>query len=274
MNEQELRDRSITIALNFNSSENIEQLLSDANKVYGYIMKDGRPDIPISQLINDPFAFIARLKIQHPVRGTIPFNLYDHQKRLLQYLFRPKHIIINSARQMGVSSLLVRYAFYEASQQENQTILMTSGKWNQAAQFLVSLGKNLPAVSEISNSHVLLKNGSKIICRTMLNDDLRPNVSHIIIDNAAFISHKTFYESIEWINAISNKTKIIMASSPNDCKGVFYDRWHGDDQSWLKIALPWYEHSERDEEWANFIRNPIGEPRFRKDYCCEFSPTL
>jgi hypothetical protein len=36
------------------------------------------------------------------------------------------------------------------------------------------------------------------------------------------------------------------------------------------IKVPWWEHPERDEEWAKPWRESLGDARFRQEFCCDF----
>ena len=50
----------------------------------------------------DPKYFIRNyIKIQHPVRGSVPFELYDYQEEILDLLINKKDSMILTARQMG-----------------------------------------------------------------------------------------------------------------------------------------------------------------------------
>ena len=42
--------------------------------------------------------------IQHPIRGKIPFNLYDFQEKTVEDLLKNEYNIILKARQLGIST--------------------------------------------------------------------------------------------------------------------------------------------------------------------------
>ena len=52
----------------------------------------------------DPIYFITKyISIKHPARGKIPFDLYDWQKELIEYLINDLNVIILKSRQVGAS---------------------------------------------------------------------------------------------------------------------------------------------------------------------------
>lgn len=50
----------------------------------------------------DPKYFLRNyVKIQHPVLGSVPFDLYDYQEEMLDVLMSNKDSMVLTARQMG-----------------------------------------------------------------------------------------------------------------------------------------------------------------------------
>jgi len=50
----------------------------------------------------DPIYFIKNyIKIQHPVRGSVPFDLYDYQEEIINCIHNNKDSMVLTARQMG-----------------------------------------------------------------------------------------------------------------------------------------------------------------------------
>lgn len=75
----------------------------------------------------DPIYFIKNyIKIQHPVRGSIPFELYDFQEEIINCIHNNKDSLILTARQCGKTSTIGMYLLWYASFHEDKTILIAS----------------------------------------------------------------------------------------------------------------------------------------------------
>lgn len=56
----------------------------------------------IDQCEEDPFYFIEKfMKVQHPTKGSLPLDLYEFQKRIVQAFHTHEKVIALTARQMG-----------------------------------------------------------------------------------------------------------------------------------------------------------------------------
>ena len=61
----------------------------------------------------DPIYFMKKyVKIQHPIRGTINFDLYPFQEETLQALVNNDFNVILKSRQMGISTLVAAYSLW------------------------------------------------------------------------------------------------------------------------------------------------------------------
>ena len=59
----------------------------------------------------DPVHFMKKYcYIQHPMKGKIPFNLYDFQEKTLREVRKNRYNIILKSRQLGISTLSAGYA--------------------------------------------------------------------------------------------------------------------------------------------------------------------
>lgn len=73
--------------------------LKSANEVMEYTSHQVSE---LQKCMDDPVYFAQNyVQIQHPVRGSIPVELYDYQKRMLHTFKDNRNTIILSARQTG-----------------------------------------------------------------------------------------------------------------------------------------------------------------------------
>ena len=62
---------------------------------------------------SDPVYFLKKYcVIQHPIKGKIPFALYDFQEKSVEEFIQHRFQIILKARQLGISSITAGYSLW------------------------------------------------------------------------------------------------------------------------------------------------------------------
>ena len=62
---------------------------------------------------NDPVYFLKKYcVVQHPIKGKIPFNLYEFQEKSISEFVTNRFNIILKARQLGISTLTAGYSLW------------------------------------------------------------------------------------------------------------------------------------------------------------------
>ena len=110
------------------------------------------------------------VKIQHPMRGTINFNLFQFQEETLQSFADFKFNIILKSRQMGISTLVSAYVLWLMIFNKDRNILIISLKQDDAKDVITKVrfaNDNLPTwlkVKCIEDNRLSLKlaNGSNV----------------------------------------------------------------------------------------------------------------
>ena len=93
------------------------------------------------------YFFNNYLKIQHPVRGLIPFNTYDFQDECVEKFIDHRFNIVLKSRQLGLSTLVAAYSVWMAIFQKEKNILVIATKLSVAQNFITkvkSMIKSLP----------------------------------------------------------------------------------------------------------------------------------
>lgn len=109
-------------------------------------------------------------------------------------------------------------------------------------------------------------------------------------DEFAFVQRtmaQDFWTAIQ--PTLSTGGGAIITSTPNGDDDIFADIWHGaidnlNDKGeplpggvgrngYAACEVPWHEHPERDEEWADVQRAQLGEQRFEREFNCVTSDT-
>jgi len=213
--------------------------------------------------LNDPVYFMSRYcYVQHPIRGKIPFVLYEFQQEVLYSLKDHDYNIILKSRQLGISTLVGAYSLWLMMFNSDKNILVIATKQEVAKNLVTKvriMHENLP--SWLKNSCVednklslKFKNGSQIKAVSSSPDAGRSEaLSLLIIDEAAFV------ESIDEIWASAQQTlatggRSIVLSTPNGVGGFFHRTWAEAElgqNSFNTIKLDWTVHPERDQSWRD-----------------------
>ena len=146
----------------------------------------------------DPSYFFNKyVKIQHPMRGSIPFKTFDFQDDCIKDFLKNRFTICLKARQLGLSTVTAGYALWMILFRENVNILVIATKLSTAKNFiskckymlkclppwLVLCNINKQTVQEIGTSR-----GSTLKAIPTSEDAGRSEaLSLLIVDEAAFV---------------------------------------------------------------------------------------
>ena len=180
----------------------------------------------------DPNYFFKNyLKIQHPVRGLIPFNTYSFQDECVEQFIENRFNIILKSRQLGLSTLVAAYAVWMAIFHKEKNILIIATKLKVAQNFIVkvktmikSLPKwmLLPDIVSNNRQEIIFSHGSQIKAIPTSDDAGRSEaLSLLIVDEAAFVRNfNTIWTGI--YPTISTGGRVIILSTPNGVGGQYH----------------------------------------------------
>jgi hypothetical protein len=277
--------RLLDVAKSLTGSSDIDVLIEAANKIAEAMGTDLRLMDQISNYVETGRVFgtladfLKLCPIQHPQQGMIPFTPYPFQEKIAEKLGEQKITLVNHGRQMGITTLLAGFSLYTAVELNDQAILIVDRNFNSGMELLQRIyfmydntKMLLPKLTVRNKSEMHFDNGSKIMVRACNGHAARGlSLTHLIIDQAAYISHKIGNEFMQSVYpTLATGGKLIMSSTPGDCEGIFFDTWHNTDLVAERIHTTWRDHPHRDEAWANGYRSQLGEMRFRKEFDAEF----
>jgi len=88
--------------------------------------------------LESPVYFMRQyVKIKHPIRGTILFDLFKFQEETLQAFHDYQFNIILKSRQMGISTLVAAYSLWTMLFFNDKNILLISLKQDDAKDVLL-----------------------------------------------------------------------------------------------------------------------------------------
>jgi hypothetical protein len=232
----------------------------------------------------DPNYFFKNyLKIQHPVRGLIPFDTFPFQDDCVDKFNDHRFNIVLKSRQLGLSTLVAAYSVWMAIFQREKNILIIATKLAVAQNFIIKVKtmiRSLPKwimIPEIvaNNKQVIQFNhGSQIKAIPTSEDAVRSEaLSLLIVDEAAFVRNfDTIWTGI--YPTISTGGRVIILSTPNGAGGQYY-KLYADAESGLNefnpIKIPWDAHPERDAEWFKKTTGNMSKRQIAQEYLCDFT---
>lgn len=206
----------------------------------------------------DPCYFIRKyVKIQHPIKGLIPFNMFDYQDKLVKDYQHNRFNIVLKARQLGISEVTAAFATWLMLFHRDKNIIVMASKAETAKNIIRKVQtciKNIPkwlmlGEANIDNKmSVELSNGSRIKAIATSGDAGRSEaVSLLIVDEAAFIDR--FSEL--WTGlypTVQAGGRAIVLSTPNGV-GNKYHQLYIDSESgendFFSTSLMWWKHPDR-----------------------------
>lgn len=204
----------------------------------------------------DPVYFICKyIKVIHPVRGIVNFELYPFQKRILKEIQEFRFNVLRKFRQAGCTTLSCAYTLWFCLFQGKKTVAVLSKGDAESTEFLDRIKTMYdelpiwlkPEIKE-NNKHTLkFKNGSTIKSRASGKQSGRSlSGSLLIVDEAAFIDNmKTIWAAA--LPTISTGGKVVVLSTVNGIANWFFEIYTGAIKginSFHPIDIKWQEHPE------------------------------
>ena len=233
----------------------------------------------------DPIYFMKKyVKIQHPIRGTVNFDLYEFQEKTLTDLVEHDFNIILKSRQMGISTLTAAYSLWLMVFHKDKNVLCISINQETSKEIVTRVrfaNDNLPSwlkVKEQEDNRLSLRltNGSQIKAVSSAGTSGRSSaLSLLIIDEAAFIDNIAEI----WLSAqytLSTGGRAIMLSTPNGVGNFFHQTWikaEAKENEFNTIRLPWNLHPERDQTWRDKQTELSGVKGAAQECDCDFATT-
>ena len=219
---------------------------------------------------SDPIHMLKKhCKIEHPLKGKIPFHLYPFQEETLRAFNENRFNIVGKARQMGISTLCAGHVVYNMLSKESYKVLVIATTQRVAQELFLKIKvmyDGLPSwlkkhaqIVNNNSTQLTLTNGSSVEAVSSNPDAARSKaLSLLIIDEAAFIPA---FDKI-WTSSqatLSTGGSAIILSTPNGASGLFYQLWmnaiEGKTPEGLErfnpIKLKWDLHPERDQTWRD-----------------------
>lgn len=253
----------------------------------------------LRKCMSDPIYFCMNyVKIQHPLKGRVPFELWPYQEEMIDSFHKNRYTIALTARQMGKTTCAAGFLLWKAMFEPDTTILIAANKFNAALEIMDRIKfayENLEqfnwlrcGVTEYNKGTVAFDNGSRIIARATSKDAGRGlSISLLYLDEFAFVQPnkaEEFWSAIQ--PTLSTGGSCIITSTPNNDEDQFAKIWfaainnmdeHGNEianglgsNGYKPLRVTWDKNPNRDDAWAAEQRAQLGEEKFQREFECKF----
>jgi hypothetical protein len=240
----------------------------------------------LKRCVEDPVYFIKNyVQIQHPIKGAVPFELYDYQEKMIRAYQDNRYTVVLSARQTGKSVTSAAYLLWYAMFHFDKTVLIAANKNSNAMEMILRIRfayENLPMWLKAGvkddgwNKHEIgFDNGSRIVSTATSEDSGRGMaISLLFLDEFAFVKpniQNEFWTSIA--PTLSTGGSCIMTSTPNGDMNIYAQVWRGSQMGtngFYPIHVKWDEPPGRDGQFKEDEIGRIGERRWQQEYECVF----
>jgi hypothetical protein len=232
----------------------------------------------------DPVYFINNYcRISHPMRGLIPFKMYDFQRDLIQEFRDYRFNVILKARQLGISTVTAAYVAWLMLFHRDKNVLVIATKFGTASNLVKKVKamiKSLPEWMQITNIAIdnrasfELSNGSQIKASSTSGDAGRSEaLSLLVIDEAAHV------EGLEelWTGlypTLSTGGRCISLSTPNGVGNWFHEacsKAESGENDFNLTILPWDVHPDRAQEWFEKETRNMSKRQIAQELECNFN---
>ena len=237
----------------------------------------------------DPVYFMRNfVKIQHPTRGTIPFDLFEYQERFVRHMHDNRFVMTLQPRQCGKTLTVAMYLLWYACFVSDATVLIASKNQSHALEIAArvrfayeQLPNWLKPGMKYYNRHNLeMDNGSRIISEATTEKTGRGlSISKLYLDELAFISPRI--QELMWASlapTLSTGGSAIISSTPNGDTELFATLWRramsgkidAAGTNFVPFEVHWRDHPERDDSYWETMVNLLGLLKTRQEVGCEF----
>jgi len=232
--------------------------------------------------------------IQHPTQGKLLYKAYPFQDGLIDNYHNYRFSINLLSRQLGKTTTAAGYLLWYAMFNPDSTILIAAHKFSGAQEIMQRIRYAYElcpdhiraGVSGYNKGSIEFDNSSRIVAQATTETTGRGmSLTLLYADEFAYVRHTIateFWTSIS--PTLATGGKAIVTSTPNSDEDQFALLWKGankcEDEYGNETELGvngfkaytsyWYDHPDRDEQWAGEEKGRIGDERFRREHLNEF----
>lgn len=249
----------------------------------------------LAKCIRDPVYFCEKhVRIQHPTKGNMPFDMYEYQKELVSSWHENRFSIALLPRQSGKTTCAAGFLLWYAMFKADSTILVAAHQYSGAQEIMSRIRyayEECPdylraGVVEYNKGSISFDNGSRIISQATTEKTGRGlSLTLIYLDEFAFVEHRMAQEFWTSLSpTLSTGGACIITSTPNSDTDQFAQIWreandvydeYGNPRAngrgkndFKAYSIKWDDVPGRDASFEEKQKAQIGEERWLREYCC------
>ncbi len=235
---------------------------------------------PTAEQMLDGFLYFCETywHIRHPERGRILFHPFDAQIETVRSWLDTRYSLILKARQIGFSTLVATYAYWQAFFYPDRPVLMLSRTEREAIKLLskAKYGRQfLPEWMQFkggplntTQTKMEFSNSSYIESLPSASDPARGESAYlVIVDELAFLPNSDeAWSAIEPVADVGGR--VIMLSTANGEGNLFHKLWieaETGNNRFTPLFFPWSANG-RTEEWYEVKKADLPEWQLAQEY--------
>lgn len=230
----------------------------------------------------DPIYYFKKYVNIVLVSGKIvKFQPTDYQLEMVGLMDSNRYTIACWARQIGKSTIVSSYFLWVAHFQPGKQCAILANKASVAQEMIERLQTSYelmptfmkPGVRVYNKRSVKFANKAKVSSSASSKSAVRGSaLSMVLWDEAGHTANDVdFYSSIYSTISSGDDTKLIVISTPNGKRGVFYKLWSETDNGFVKTKAIWSDKPGRDETWKESTIKATSKEQFAQEHECVFS---
>ena len=216
--------------------------------------------------------------IRHPEQGRIRFNLFEAQVESIDSWLRTRYSIVLKARQIGFSTLVATFAFWNSFFYKDRPVLLLSRTEREAIKLLQKAkygAKFMPEwmrwrgpPTNDTQTKIEFSNGSYVESLPSASDPARGESAYlIVVDELAFLPNsEEAWGAIEPVADVGGR--VIMLSTANGEGNLFHSLWVGartGANRFTPMFHPWSANG-RSQEWYDGKKQDLPEWQMAQEY--------
>jgi hypothetical protein len=212
---------------------------------------------------SDPVYFAENyIKVIHPDKGLVPFNLYPYQKEMFEHFEANLFNIVLACRQSGKSISSCAYILWYCCFHQDKYVAILANKHATAKEMLSRITlmlENLPfflqpGCKTLNKNSIEFDNETTIMCSATSSSSIRGfTINLLYLDEFAFVEDAaTFYTSTYPVITAGKDSRVIITSTANGIGNQYHKLWSGAVQrvnTYKSFRVDWWDVPGRDEKW-------------------------
>lgn len=230
------------------------------------------------------FAYFCHkyVKILHPMRGLIPFVLYNYQRKVIRDYENHRFNIISKFRQGGLTTVTLLWGMWRCMFQLDQQIMILGRTDRDATDIGMMVDRSLenfpgwlqPKKDAKWNDHLKMFVDTGSALKFYSPEAARgKSVTFLIVDEAAFVDDMEKHWKAMW-PVLSTGGSCALVSTVNGLGNWYEQTYHDAKEKQNKfnvIDLDYWEHPDyNDDEWVKEQKAQLGEKGFLQEVLREF----